>query len=161
MTSYDASIKTPFAHIALVLEDDVLVSLDYISQGRNEIKPHSAVAKKIVGQLKAYFKNSGKSEFSVPLFASGTVFQKKVWRALQKIPCGKVVSYGEIATKLKTSPRAVGNACRRNPIPVIIPCHRVVSASGIGGYSGQTSGQLHDIKHKLLMHEGVSFEKVQ
>jgi len=66
-----------------------------------------------------------------------------------------VITYGEIAAELDSSPRAVGNACRKNPISLVIPCHRVVSASGIGGFSGQIEGEKISIKQQLLAHEGV------
>jgi methylated-DNA-[protein]-cysteine S-methyltransferase len=66
---------------------------------------------------------------------------------------GKPQSYGHLADKLGSSARAVGNACRRNPIPVVIPCHRVVARSGIGGFAGQTRGDMIDYKNWLLEHE--------
>jgi methylated-DNA-[protein]-cysteine S-methyltransferase len=75
---------------------------------------------------------------------------------LQKIPFGKVKTYGELAKILNTSARAVGNACRRNPVPLIVPCHRIVAATGIGGYAGRTSGDVHNIKRELLQHEGLA-----
>ncbi|MDH5360986.1 MAG: MGMT family protein, partial [Gammaproteobacteria bacterium] len=68
---------------------------------------------------------------------------------------GSVLSYGELAAKLNSSARAVGNACRKNPLPIIVPCHRVVAKSGIGGYSGQTEGPLIEQKRRLLRHEGI------
>ena len=92
----------------------------------------------------------------------GTEFQQKVWQALLEIPVGETQTYGFLANKLNTSARAVGNACRQNHFPVIVPCHRVVSASGIGGYAGDTllnqQGQIHymQIKQWLLSHEKLS-----
>ena len=86
----------------------------------------------------------------------GTPFQKKVWLALQKIPAGQVMTYGELAKQLKTSARAVGNACRANPMPLVIPCHRVVAKSGLGGFSGSQEGAPIKIKKWLLEHEGIS-----
>jgi methylated-DNA-[protein]-cysteine S-methyltransferase len=83
----------------------------------------------------------------------GTDFQKRVWSELQKIPVGKVVTYGDLAKKLKTSPRAVGNACRANPILIIIPCHRVVGKNSLGGFSGQRAGKWLQIKEQLLKYE--------
>ena len=84
----------------------------------------------------------------------GTVFQRRVWRALQRIPVGEVRTYGELATELGSCARAVAQACRANPLPILIPCHRVVSASGLGGYMGQSDGPLLEIKRWLLHHEG-------
>ena len=94
-----------------------------------------------------------KQSFRLPLETGGTDFQRRVWNALQRIPAGKVLSYGELARKLKTGPRAVGNACRANPIPVVIPCHRVVAANGKGGFMGKTGGKALAIKDWLLTHE--------
>lgn len=108
----------------------------------------------VFAQLKSYFVAAQKFH-DIPLQAIGTPFQTKVWSELQKIPLGETRSYGEIAKKLNSSPRAVGNACRKNPILIIIPCHRVVSATGIGGFSGEKDGDKVNIKRWLLSHEGV------
>ncbi|MGB5396037.1 MAG: methylated-DNA--[protein]-cysteine S-methyltransferase [Gammaproteobacteria bacterium] len=154
--NYQASVKTPFAHMALVLNADELVAIDFLQQDKSEIAPTSSAAKKIVRQINAYCKHNA-GDFDVKLDLHGTDFQKKVWRELLKVPFGTVKTYGELAKKLKTSARAVGNACRRNPVPLIVPCHRIVSASGIGGYAGTTSGAVHSIKRELLDHEGHHF----
>ena len=84
----------------------------------------------------------------------GTPYQRRVWLALQQIPVGEVRTYGELSAELKSSPRAVAQACRANPLPILIPCHRVVSASGLGGYMGKKSGTELEIKRWLLHHEG-------
>jgi len=95
---------------------------------------------------------------------SGTQFQQRVWQALLDIPVGKVLTYGQLATKLHSGPRAVANACRHNPLPVIVPCHRVVSAAGIGGYAGDTETIQNSeinfmaIKKWLLVHEKANFK---
>lgn len=112
------------------------------------------LSKNVLLQLKNYFL-SATSFHAVSLAPQGTVFQKSVWHELSEIPMGETRTYGEIANKLNSSARAVGNACRRNPIQIIIPCHRVVSAQGLGGYAGQTQGEQLDIKRWLLNHEGV------
>ena len=111
-------------------------------------------ATEVTRQLQDYFSGVA-SLFSLPLSMSGSDFQQRVWRVLSKIKPGHVRTYGDIATELHTSARAVGNACRRNPIPIIIPCHRVISVSGIGGFSGATKGRHLDIKRWLLAHEGI------
>ncbi|WP_235602990.1 methylated-DNA--[protein]-cysteine S-methyltransferase [Piscirickettsia litoralis] len=74
---------------------------------------------------------------------------------MQEIPRGQTLTYGELAKKLQTGPRAIGAACRTNPIPVIIPCHRIVSKQGMGGFHGKTSGKFLTIKEWLLQHEGA------
>jgi methylated-DNA-[protein]-cysteine S-methyltransferase len=73
---------------------------------------------------------------------------------LRSIPPGRTRTYGELASKLGTSARAVGGACRANPCPVVVPCHRVVAANGLGGFAGDTSGRKLEVKRWLLRHEG-------
>ncbi len=109
---------------------------------------------RVLQQLTDYF-SSAVSLKTIPVALVGTVFQKSVWKELRKIPLGETRTYGEIAKKLNSSPRAVGNACRKNPVPIIVPCHRVVSANGIGGFAGKTKGREINIKRWLLNHEGV------
>ncbi|MEE9573942.1 MAG: methylated-DNA--[protein]-cysteine S-methyltransferase, partial [Candidatus Neomarinimicrobiota bacterium] len=99
-----------------------------------------------------YFKNPD-SYFNLPLAPKGTTFQQKVWQALQNIPSGETRTYGELAKQLNTSPRAIGNTCRANPIPIVIPCHRVVGQNNDGGFMGKTTGQSLEIKKWLLEHE--------
>ncbi len=110
----------------------------------------------IYTQLDEYFKRDRK-EFNIPIDIEGTDFQLKVWKELSKIPYGKVFSYKEIAKKVggNNYVRAVGRANGQNPVPVIIPCHRVVESNGkIGGYTGGI-----EIKQKLLELEGsISME---
>lgn len=107
-----------------------------------------------VRQLQAYFANPG-VEPDVPLNLNGSDFQLRVWQALREIPAGSVRTYGELARKLGSGPRAVGGACRANPCPILVPCHRVVAAHGRGGYAGAASGRWPAIKEWLLRHEGV------
>jgi len=110
----------------------------------------------VLSQLEQYF-TAAKAFPFFQLAEKGTCFQKTVWQELMKIPLGETRTYGDIAKNLKSSARAVGNACRKNPIQIIVPCHRVVSAKGIGGYAGETEGAQLDIKRWLLRHEGVLF----
>ena len=136
-------------------EDGNIVSLDWgraVDGAKNG--DATPVLKEAARQLEAYF--AGKlTEFDLPLDPPGTPFQKNVCKEMFAIPYGETSTYGEIAMRLKTSPRPVGNACGYNPIPVLIPCHRVLRGSGIGGYSGQ--GGL-DTKQILLRFEGVELD---
>jgi methylated-DNA-[protein]-cysteine S-methyltransferase len=91
--------------------------------------------------------------FAVKLLMQGSSFRQLVWTELGKIPYGTTLSYSALAAKIGSSARAVGNACRDNPYPFLIPCHRVVSISGLGGYCGQTAGDFMQIKAKLLQAE--------
>jgi methylated-DNA-[protein]-cysteine S-methyltransferase len=106
-------------------------------------------------ELDAYQKNP-KHVFTLPLEPHGTAFQKSVWNALSDIPSGETLSYGELALELKSAPRAIGQACKRNPIAVFIPCHRVVGKESLGGYMGVAKGIAY--KTSLLTHEGLLFE---
>ena len=117
----------------------------------NKISPEDPKVKNIFKQLREYFEGQRK-EFDLPLEILGTDFQKKVWDELTKIPYGETISYGELANRLgdKNLMRAVAAANGANPIPIIIPCHRVIGADGsLTGYGGGL-----DVKQKLLELEG-------
>lgn len=114
--------------------------------------PKTAATRKVASTLARYFQNPA-FEPSLDLQLNGTPFQRRVWRALQRIPSGTTLSYGALARKLGTSARAIGGACRENPVPIVVPCHRVVAASGAGGFMGQSGGRALDIKSWLLSHE--------
>lgn len=104
--------------------------------------------------LKAYFSAQQLPDLP-PLSPSGTVFQQAVWRELMRVPPGATLTYGELACALGTAPRAVGGALRANPIPILIPCHRVLAASGLGGYAG--AGEKGLVRKRwLLEHERTS-----
>lgn len=84
---------------------------------------------------------------------TGTEFQLNTWHALDNIPMGKTLTYADLAKKLNSHPRAIGQALKRNPLPLLYPCHRVISKTGIGGFAGETQGKLIKIKQWLLNHE--------
>ena len=102
-------------------------------------------------QLDAYFAGN-LTEFDLPLRPAGSDFERRVWDGMLGIPYGKTRSYGELAAGIGSGPRAVGGACGKNPIPIVIPCHRVLAKAGMGGYSG--SGGLKT-KQALLAIEGA------
>ncbi|CAA6604855.1 Methylated-DNA--protein-cysteine methyltransferase, constitutive [Rhodospirillaceae bacterium LM-1] len=144
------SFHSPIGDLTLSEEEGRIVSLDWgwardqratplLNQARDQVQDYLAGKRK---------------DFDLPLDPMGTDFQKRVWKAMVAIGYGKTKSYGEIAAKLKSSPRAVGTACGRNPIPLIIPCHRVLGANGgLGGYSGEGGT---DTKRWLLNLEGLT-----
>jgi methylated-DNA-[protein]-cysteine S-methyltransferase len=111
-------------------------------------------ARHAVADVERYF-SACHSLFTVELGPYGTPFQQRVWRALCAIPPGRPCSYGELAQALGSSARAVAAACRANPIPLLIPCHRVVAAHGPGGYMGATDGEPLQLKIWLLHHEAA------
>lgn len=155
--TYDAVIGTPVAHIQLgiLTQDSAVQTIDILS---NNLEPNAAKSRfgrRVTTLLQAYFDNPH-IELSLPLSRAGTAFQQRVWASLRSIRPGATCNYGEIATRLASSPRAVGNACRANPVPIIVPCHRVVAQQSLGGYCGESSnkpGPKLSFKAWLLKHE--------
>lgn len=153
---FDTIFETPFSRLGLRFYEGVLCGVEYLKSDE-ELKASSHPdALNVIDQINHYSKNA-RYCFDMRMSVKGTVFQQNVWQEMCRIPAGQVKTYGEVAKILSSSPRAVGNACRANPIPLIIPCHRIVSAAGIGGFAGATSGYLTDIKRQLLRHEGLEF----
>ena len=149
---YQAKLSTPFGVLGICCTDEVLTGIDFLQAGERQQKATSAFAENVCEQLRHYLENPD-AKFTVPLRLNGTAHQQKVWRAMSAIPRGATRSYGELAAELKSCAQAVGQACGANPIPVIIPCHRVVGKAGLGGFAHHTNGDLLDIKRWLLAHE--------
>ena len=143
------SIPSPVGPLTIEEQDDKIVAISW-SNGASRGNG-SPLLDEAARQLAAYFE--GKlSHFDLPLAPAGSPFEKRVWAAMQQIPYGETRCYGDLAEAIGSVPRAVGGACGRNPIPVVVPCHRVLAKGGIGGYSGQ--GGL-DTKRALLRLEGA------
>jgi len=149
---YQTVFNTPIGKIGLVVSQIGLMKLDFLSATSPLISARDTLTQQITTDIKNYF-TSSHHIFSSPFDLHITPFQQTVLDQLKKIPPGDVLTYGQIAEKIRSGARAVGNACRKNPVPILIPCHRVIAASGIGGYSGARSGELLDIKQWLLGHE--------
>ncbi|WP_339717487.1 methylated-DNA--[protein]-cysteine S-methyltransferase [uncultured Sneathiella sp.] len=129
------SLHSPVGDLTVTEEDGVIISLDW-GWVPAEWQNNTPLLEKAVDQLNQYF-DGDIGDFDLPLAPPGTDFQKKVWSEMLKIPAGKTKSYGEIAKALNSAAQPVGTACGANPIPIIIPCHRVLAAGGkMGGYSG-------------------------
>lgn len=139
-------------HLMLCLTDKALSGLQFIEEPISPPQSKLSLSHQIIFEIEQYFKDPS-FQFTVPLDVNGTLFQRQVWNELLKIPAGRTLSYGELAKTLNTSARAIGNACRHNPIPIFIPCHRVVAQNDIGGYCGKMKGQKLRIKKQLLLHE--------
>ena len=155
---YRAVIATPLGRVGIRMAGEAVSALDYLPANAPEQAPMDAATAAVVAQLDAYFHNP-RYQVTVPLVPTGTAFQRRVWSGLQAIPVGTVLTYGELAQRLDTAARAIGGACRSNPIPILIPCHRVVSRQGLGGYAGEVTGDPLAIKRWLLRHEGVAVEQ--
>lgn len=130
-------------------EDGAIVSIDWGWVRESAETPLLVAAR---DQLEAYF-DGRLGRFNLPLLPLGTPFQQAVWQALLDIPFGQTRRYGDLARAIGTAPRAIGTACGRNPIPIVIPCHRVIGAGGgLGGYSGEDGVET---KRYLLRLEGA------
>ena len=160
ITLHQYSFSVPYGIVVLTLTAQGLRAVISLPadhpQSRSTVQSASELnVAKAIQAFQLYFSDPH-VKINVPIVATGTDFQQRVWRHLCTIPVGQAQTYGEVAAALNTSPRAVANACRRNPIPIIVPCHRVISAQGIGGYAGKTSGFEVDVKQWLLAHESAA-----
>lgn len=146
-----ARIETPFGPIAIEWDEQVVVRVLLVPSG--PIEGGDPLPDVLRCQFEAYLADPHRP-FRLPLRPIGTAFQQRVWAALRAIPVGETRTYGDLAATLETAPRAIGQACRTNPLPILIPCHRVVARSGLGGFSGESGGRQLAIKRWLLQHEG-------
>ncbi|MDR2240785.1 MAG: methylated-DNA--[protein]-cysteine S-methyltransferase [Zoogloeaceae bacterium] len=152
-TPFDAVLRAPFGALGVRIEGEAITEIRFLPPGTGAIEPKTALARRARDQLAAYLADPG-AGFDLPLQTAGTDFQRRVWRAIAAIPKGKTLTYGEIARRLQSAPRAVGQACGRNPYPVVVPCHRVIAADGgLGGFASARGGYLLDTKRWLLAHE--------
>ncbi len=140
-----ASTHTPIGRLGVVEEDGHITALHWRSTGTDR----SPLLDEATRQIDAYF-DKRLRRFDLPLAPAGGAFQKDVYRIMSAIPLGETMTYGEIARELGTYAQPVGQACGSNPIPVIIPCHRVLSSTGLGGFSGMGGVET---KIALLKHE--------
>jgi methylated-DNA-[protein]-cysteine S-methyltransferase len=149
---YQAILSAPFGVLGIRCDDDALVGIEFLAPDTALQAPSTSFAQTVCKQLTAYFEDPD-YHFTLQLKFVGTAHQSRVWQAMCAIPRGQTRQYGELARELDSSPRAVGQACGANPIPLVIPCHRVVSKAGIGGFAHHRDGYELGIKHWLLAHE--------
>ena len=142
------SMHTPLGDLSISEESGVIVSIDW---GWGAMQTPTPLLTDAVAQFNAYF-DGDLRDFDLPVDPAGTPFQRRVWELIARIPYGMTATYGTLARELASSPRAVGMACGRNPVSIIIPCHRVLASGGaMGGYSG---GDGLATKTALLRLEG-------
>ncbi|MDE0175051.1 MAG: methylated-DNA--[protein]-cysteine S-methyltransferase [Defluviicoccus sp.] len=145
----ERTVDTPLGPLALQARDGALTRLGW---GRAAREDESNLLTQAAAELAAYFAGELR-DFDLPVAPDGTAHDRRVWRAMRDIAPGETRTYGEIARAIGSGAQAVGNACGRNPIPIVIPCHRIVAANGaIGGYSGQGGAET---KRFLLRLEGA------
>ncbi len=147
-----ARLATPFGAVGIRIDEEWLVGVDLLAALGEPLPPTSSLAREVCEQLRAYFADA-RFRFDLPLDVNGTDHQKAVWMVMQRIAPGDTLTYGELARRIKSSPRAVGQACGANRIPIVIPCHRVVSRAGLGGFMNAQGGDPLAIKRWLLEHE--------
>jgi len=153
---YDAVIAAPFGAVGIAVQG-LQVAIELLPQ-KYSLKPaNNKIVGQVAKQIKAYL-DDARSDFNLPLIHKGTPFQRRVWDAISAIPCGRVLTYSEVAEIIGSGPRAVANACGANNLPLIVPCHRVVAKDGLGGYMNGVDGGLK-VKKWLLKHEGIAFKK--
>ena len=151
--AYQAVIAAPGFCLGVRCDEEEVQRISFLPPSP-ELAPKNALAAETARQLTAYLADA-EFAFGLPLRASGTVFQRRVWEQIAAIPTNHTRAYGEIARALHNAPRAVGQACGANPFPVVVPCHRVLAAGGgLGGFARQNGGFLLDVKRWLLAHEG-------
>ncbi len=151
---YSAIIRSPIGKLGILVNKHCLLRLDFLPEQARVRQPRNELAAEVVSQLQQYFEDP-QFAFSIACDMEGTAYQRKVWNRLQAIRSGRCMTYSDVAEKLHSGARAVGGACRSNPVPIIVPCHRVISKSGVGGYDGDWGAGKVNIKKWLLNHEGV------
>jgi methylated-DNA-[protein]-cysteine S-methyltransferase len=154
LESFHAKYPAPFAVLGIRTVGERVTDIEYLPRGIAPLPALNKVAERACREIERYLDDP---EY-LPKIAfeyCGTAFQCKVWRAISTIPAGQTLTYVDVARSLRTAPRPVGGACGANRIPIVIPCHRVVSTTGIGGFMRGKGADALAIKRWLLRHEGV------
>jgi methylated-DNA-[protein]-cysteine S-methyltransferase len=154
---FDVVVDFPKMKVGVVTRNDRVVEIRYLPLSHRDVLPTNPLAARTAGQLQRY-RQDPDARFDLPLHVEGTPLQRAVWDAMCAIPRGRTRTYGELAHELGVDARAIGQACGENRLPIVIPCHRVVAADGIGGFGHSRRGYLLEAKRWLLMHEAPAFE---
>jgi len=152
---YDVTIEFPKFKVGVATRDGIVTELKYLPLSAPSISAGSELARRAERQLEGY-RSDPNTAFDLPVVIEGNEMQKAVWRAMCAIPRGKTRTYGDLARELGADPRDIGQCCGDNRLPLVIPCHRIVAADGIGGFAHATSGYLLETKRWLLMHEAAA-----
>jgi methylated-DNA-[protein]-cysteine S-methyltransferase len=161
MMRWDAVIEFPVMKVGVSTHDGRVVEIRYLPLSSSNVSPRNSLAERAVRQLERY-RDDPDTVFDLPLLIEGSPLQRSVWEAMCAIPRGETRTYGAIAQQLGDTDykmlRAVGQACGDNRLPIVVPCHRVVAANGLGGFAHATDGFLIEAKRWLLLHETGEFE---
>jgi len=152
---YDVTVDFPKFKVGVAVRDGVVTQLKYLPLSAPSISPGTELARRAERQLQGY-RSDPNTIFDLPVVIEGSELQKAVWRAMCAIPRGRTRTYGDLARELGADPRDIGQCCGDNRLPLVIPCHRIVAADGIGGFAHATSGYLLEAKRWLLMHEAAA-----
>ena len=154
LDSFHAKFGTPFAVLGIRTLADRVTDIEYLPPNVATLAPLNKLAERACLEIERYL-DDPEHVFDLPFDYDGTLFQCKVWRKISAIPVGRTLTYKDVAKALRTAPRPVGGACGANRLPIIIPCHRVLGANGIGGFMRGRGADALSIKRWLLRHEGV------
>jgi len=158
---FDVVLEFPKMKVAVATRDENVVEIRFLPVSSVVVAPRNALAERAARQLERY-RDDPDAKFDLPLQVEGSPLQRGVWNAMCAIPRGKTRTYGELARELgahfPVDARAIGQACGDNRLPIVIPCHRIVAADGLGGFGHSTGGYLLEVKRWLLMHEAPAFE---
>ena len=152
---FQAKLKTPFALLGIRADREELAEIVFLARDGDALSPQNRLAERACVQIERYVGDPD-FRFDLPLARRGTPFQRRVWGKISAIGAGRTRSYGELARELGSAARAVGQACGANPLPLVVPCHRVLAASGIGGFGHHEGGFHLSVKRWLLAHEGAA-----
>ena len=150
---YAAVIEFPKMRVGIRIDGERITGIRYLPPETPLKAPESQLAERAVRQIE-FYRDDPDASFDLPLAVDGTPFQRDVWSQISAIPRGRTRTYGDLARRIGAEARAVGQACGDNPFPIVVPCHRVVAADGLGGFSHHVDGYLMEAKKWLLKHEG-------
>jgi methylated-DNA-[protein]-cysteine S-methyltransferase len=153
MSTWQTYISAPFGYVCVCSSSDHVTRIELLASKVSSNSRLNKFAKEARKQVKAYLKNS-RFTFDLPIEINGSAYRKQVWNEIVKIPARETRTYGDIATLVGSSARAVGGACGDNVLPILIPCHRVVARAGLGGFMHSSGGFSLKVKWWLLNHEG-------
>ena len=149
--AYDVLISAPFGWVGIRTRDGLISEITLIPPELAVQAKTAEAASPAVAQIQAYLNNPN-TTLTFQYLSLGTPYQQRVWQAISQIPCGETRTYTELAQQIGSGPRAVANACGANPLPLLVPCHRVVAKNGLGGFMQGVEGGM-EIKQWLLAHE--------
>jgi methylated-DNA-[protein]-cysteine S-methyltransferase len=154
---FDVVVRFPRMKVGVLTRNDRVVEIRYLPLSHRDVPASNPLAASAAEQLERY-REDPDTRFELPVLVAGTPLQRSVWDAMCAIPRGRTRTYGELARELGADARDIGQACGDNRLPIVIPCHRVVAADGIGGFGHSRRGYLLEAKRWLLMHEAPAFE---